>query len=124
MLSYMNNSSNNNNINKRSSCNTKIVPKMTHDDVLKVVFHSRLNFFLLVRHKLFLLHCIDHQVTILITPLLDTLLWTSNSENCGIFLKKDSYISKTPGYMKQSLIQPTMMMLCLNLKKDIKLFTI
>ena len=41
-----------------------------------------------------------------------TILWTSNSENCGSSLKKDISKSKRPGYMKQSLIQPTMMMLC------------
>ena len=39
------------------------------------------------------------------------MLWTSNSENCGTSLKKDSSKSKRPGYTKQSLIQPTMMML-------------
>ena len=39
---------------------------------LKVVFHSRMNFFLLVGKKLFLLHYINHQVTILFTPLIDT----------------------------------------------------
>ena len=43
---------------------------------LKVVFHSRMNFFLLVGQKLFLLHYINHQVAILMTPLIDTpLLW-------------------------------------------------
>ena len=40
-----------------------------------------------------------------------TMLWTFNSENCGTSLKKDISKSKRPGYMKQSLIQPTMMVL-------------
>ena len=71
-------------------------------------------FFLLVGHRLFFLHCMDHQVTILVTPLIDTvamvtMLWTFNNENCGTSLKKDS---KGPCYMKQSLMQPTMMMPC------------
>ena len=41
-----------------------------------------------------------------------TMLWTSNSENSGTSLKKDISKSKRPGYVEQSLIQPTMMMQC------------
>ena len=40
------------------------------------------------------------------------MLWTSTCEKCGTSLKKDISKSKRPGYMKLSLIQPTMMMLC------------
>ena len=81
-----------------------------------MVVHSRMIFFLLVGQKLFLLHYINHQVTILITPLIDTvamvtMLWTSTGEKWCTSLKKDISKSKRPGYMKQSLIQPTMMML-------------
>ena len=39
-----------------------------------------------------------------------TMLRTSNSENCDPSLKKDSSKIKRPGYMKQSLKQPTTMM--------------
>ena len=41
-----------------------------------------------------------------------TILWTSNSENCGNSPKKDITKSKRPSHMKQSLTQPTMIMLC------------
>ena len=53
------------------------------------------------------------------TPLIDTrtvamvtMLWTFTSEKWCTSLKKDISKSKRPGYMKQSLIQPAMMMLC------------
>ena len=41
-----------------------------------------------------------------------TMLWTSTSEKWCTSLKKDISKNKRPGYMKQNLIQPTMMMLC------------
>ena len=47
-----------------------------------------------------------------------TMLWTSNSESCGISLKKDISKSQRPGYMKLSLIQPVMMMLRRELQKQ------
>ena len=52
-----------------------------------------------------------------------TMLLTSNSENCGTFLKKDQSKRKWPGYMKQSLIQPTMMMLCHEPQKKVNILT-
>ena len=51
-----------------------------------------------------------------------TMLWTSNIENCGTSLKKDISKSKRPGYMKQSLIQPTAMMLCREPHKTVNVF--
>ena len=41
-----------------------------------------------------------------------TMLWNSNRENYGNSPKNDISKSKTPIYMKQSLIQPAMIMLC------------
>ena len=47
-----------------------------------------------------------------------TMLWTFTSEKWCTSLKKDISKSKRPGYMKQSLIQPKMMMLCREAQKQ------
>ena len=47
-----------------------------------------------------------------------TILWTSTSEKWCTSLKNDISTSKRPGYMKQTLIQPTMMMLCRETQKQ------
>ena len=51
-----------------------------------------------------------------------TMLWTSNSDSCSTSLKKDISYSKRPGYMKQSLIQPTMIMLCCEPQKQLTFY--
>ena len=67
-----------------------------------VVFYSRMKFFSFSCTATVLLHYIDHHVSILITPLIDTvamatMLWTSNS---GTSFKKDISKTKRPGYTK------------------------
>ena len=85
---------------------------------VKVVFHSRMNFFSFSWTEIVFapLHKpssnnINYNFD-WHTVAMETMLWTSTSEKRCTSLKKDISKSKRPAYMKQSLIQPTMVMLC------------